>query len=38
MLRLVVNKLRGQMDAAGYKNAVPGLVFLWYISDAYEEH
>jgi type I restriction enzyme M protein len=29
--------LRGSMDAAEYKYVVPGLIFLKYISDAFEE-
>ncbi|GIV24562.1 MAG: DNA methyltransferase [Bacteroidia bacterium] len=32
------NKLRGSMDAAEYKHVVLGLIFLKYISDAFEEH
>ena len=32
------DKLRGSMDAADYKNVVLGLVFLKYISDAFQEH
>jgi type I restriction enzyme M protein len=32
------DKLRGNMDAADYKNVVLGLVFLKYISDAFQEH
>jgi len=31
------DKLRGHMDASEYKNVVLGLVFLKYISDAFEE-
>jgi len=31
------NKLRGYMDAAQYKDFVLGLVFLKYVSDAFEE-
>ena len=31
------NKLRGTMDAAGYKHVVLGLIFLKYASDAFEE-
>lgn len=31
------DKLRGSMDAAEYKHVVLGLVFLKYISDAFEE-
>lgn len=30
--------LRGTMDAAEYKHVVLGLIFLKYISDAFEEH
>ena len=32
------DKLRGHMDAAEYKHTVLGLIFLKYISDAFEEH
>jgi type I restriction enzyme M protein len=32
------NALRGSMDAAEYKHIVLGLIFLKYISDAFEEH
>ena len=32
------NMLRGAMDAAEYKHVVLGLIFLKYISDAFEEH
>lgn len=32
------DKLRGHMDAAEYKHVVLGLIFLKYISDAFEEH
>jgi type I restriction enzyme M protein len=32
------NALRGSMDAAGYKHVVLGLIFLKYISDAFEAH
>jgi len=32
------NELRGSMDAAEYKHVVLGLIFLKYISDAFEEH
>ena len=32
------DKLRGHMDAAEYKYVVLGLIFLKYISDAFEEH
>jgi type I restriction enzyme M protein len=31
------DKLRGHMDAAEYKHVVLGLIFLKYISDAYQE-
>ncbi|MBC7429080.1 MAG: type I restriction-modification system subunit M N-terminal domain-containing protein, partial [Bacteriovorax sp.] len=31
------DKLRGHMDAAVYKHVVLGLVFLKYVSDAFEE-
>ena len=31
------DKLRGSMDASQYKNVVLGLVFLKYVSDAFEE-
>src|SRR5664280_1114632 len=31
------DKLRGNMDAAEYKHVVLGLIFLKYISDAFEE-
>ena len=31
------DKLRGHIDAAEYKHVVLGLVFLKYISDAFEE-
>ena len=33
----MANALRGSMDAAEYKHVVPGLIFLKYISDAFEE-
>jgi type I restriction enzyme M protein len=33
----VADKLRGNMDAADYKNVVLGLIFLKYISDAFQE-
>jgi Domain of unknown function (DUF3387)/HsdM N-terminal domain len=36
-LWLAADKLRGHMDAAEYKHVVLGLVFLKYISDAFEE-
>jgi type I restriction enzyme M protein len=36
-LWLAADKLRGQVDAAEYKHIVLGLVFLKYISDAFEE-
>jgi type I restriction enzyme M protein len=32
------DKLRGHMDASEYKHVVLGLVFLKYISDAFEQH
>lgn len=32
------DQLRGHMDAAEYKHVVLGLIFLKYISDAFEEH
>jgi type I restriction enzyme M protein len=32
------NALRGSMDAAEYKHVVLGLIFLKYISNAFEEH
>ena len=32
------NALRGSVDAAEYKHIVLGLIFLKYISDAFEEH
>lgn len=31
------NKLRGSMDASEYRNVVLGLIFLKYVSDAFEE-
>src|SRR2546427_6373576 len=31
------DKLRGHMDASEYKHVVLGLIFLKYISDAFEE-
>lgn len=31
------DKLRGSMDASEYKNVVLGLIFLKYVSDAFEE-
>lgn len=33
----MANALRGSMDAAEYKHVVLGLIFLKYISDAFEE-
>ncbi len=33
----MANKLRNNMDAAVYKHIVLGLIFLKYISDAFEE-
>jgi type I restriction enzyme M protein len=35
---LAADELRGQVDAAEYKHVVLGLVFLKYISDAFQEH
>jgi hypothetical protein len=35
---LAADKLRGNMDAAEYKHVVLGLIFLKYISDAFQEH
>lgn len=32
------NKLRGQMDSAEYKHIVLGLIFLKYVSDAFNTH
>ena len=37
-LWLTADKLRNNMDAAEYKHVVLGLIFLKYISDAFEEH
>ena len=34
----MADALRGTMDAAEYKHVVLGLIFLKYISDAFEEH
>lgn len=31
------DKLRGSMDASDYKSVVLGLIFLKYVSDAFEE-
>lgn len=31
------DKLRGSMDAAEYKSVALGLIFLKYVSDAFEE-
>jgi type I restriction enzyme M protein len=31
------DKMRNNMDAAEYKHVVPGLIFLKYISDAFQE-
>ena len=33
----MADKLRGHMDAAEYKHVVLGLIFLKYISDAFQE-
>ena len=35
-LWLAADKLRNNMDAAEYKHVVLGLIFLKYISDAFE--
>ena len=37
-LWLMADSLRGSMDAAEYKHVVLGLIFLKYISDAFEEY
>ncbi len=37
-LWLAADKLRNNMDAAEYKHVVLGLIFLKYISDAFEEY
>ncbi len=37
-LWLAADKLRNNLDAAEYKHVVLGLIFLKYISDAFEEH
>src|SRR5438445_9005471 len=34
----MADKLRGHMDAAEYKHVVLGLLFLKYISDAFQGH
>ena len=34
----MADALRGSMDAAEYKHVVLGLIFLKYVSDAFEEH
>ena len=34
----MADALRGSMDAAEYKHVVLGLIFLKYISDAFEDH
>lgn len=34
----MVDALRGTMNASEYKHAVLGLIFLKYVSDAFEEH
>ena len=36
-LWLAADKLRGHMDAAEYKHVLLGLIFLKYISDAFQE-
>ncbi|MBN1475127.1 type I restriction-modification system subunit M N-terminal domain-containing protein, partial [Candidatus Sumerlaeota bacterium] len=33
----MADKMRGHMDAADYKHVVLGLIFLKYVSDAFEE-
>ena len=33
----MADELRGSMDAAEYKHVVLGLIFLKYVSDAFEE-
>jgi len=33
----IADKLRNNMDAAEYKHVVLGLIFLKYISDAFDE-
>src|SRR5207249_453872 len=37
ILWAAADKLRGNLDAAEYKHVVLGLIFLKYISDAFEE-
>jgi len=37
-LWLSSDKLRNNMDVAEYKHVVPGLIFLNYISDTFDEH
>ena len=32
------DRLRNSLDAANYKHVVLGLIFLKYVSDAFEEH
>jgi type I restriction enzyme M protein len=34
----MADALRGSMDTAEYKHVILGLIFLKYISDAFEEH
>lgn len=34
----MADKLRGSMDSGEYKNVVLGLLFLKYVSDAFEEN
>ena len=36
-LWLAADKLRGSMDSSEYKHVVLGLIFLKYVSDAFEE-
>src|SRR5436309_15029774 len=37
ILWAAADKLRGNLDAAEYKHVVLGLIFLKYVSDAFEE-
>lgn len=36
-LKELDDKLRSNLDAANYKNVVLGLIFLKYVSDAFEK-